>query len=322
MRRILPRSLVVLGGLTVSASLLAAQGALDPSIAPRAARLVAGGDRQGAAELLGRYLATAPDDGGAWLELGRLYLADSRDWHRTGHRDEPDGALFLDFAATALDQSLRLPTDSGFLIRALVEVDRAATLVEDSGWAVARGLAWQSRSVEAPPYVEELGRNLVSSCPLGGVIVTGSDLESVAVWAALFDVPARADLLVVLGPQFGTDSVYRARMETALAVAPDGNPEGALTAAARTRPVCLPASGARSLGTATPLRLVRVAGPAGPESGAPMSIANLLEASYARPNALTAQVISVYHSAARGNPALCASILAPLGARGREACGR
>ena len=52
---------------------------------------------------LGRYLATAPDDGRAWLQLGRFYLYDSRDWHLHGHRGEPDGLLYLDFAATALE---------------------------------------------------------------------------------------------------------------------------------------------------------------------------------------------------------------------------
>ena len=69
-----------------------------------------------AIDLLGHYLATAPDDGRAWLQLGRFYLFDSRDWHLHGHRGDPDGLLYLDFAATALDQAVRLSVDSGVVL--------------------------------------------------------------------------------------------------------------------------------------------------------------------------------------------------------------
>ena len=50
-----------------------AQGAIDPNVAPRAAALEREGERSMAIDLLGHYLATAPDDGRAWLQLGRLY---------------------------------------------------------------------------------------------------------------------------------------------------------------------------------------------------------------------------------------------------------
>ena len=78
-----------------------AQGAIDPNVAPRAAALEREGERPMAIDLLGRYLATAPDDGRAWLQLGRFYLFDARDWHLHGHHGDPDGLLYLDFAATA-----------------------------------------------------------------------------------------------------------------------------------------------------------------------------------------------------------------------------
>src|SRR4051812_13042903 len=84
------------------------QAAIDPNIAPRAAALEREGERPMAIDLLGQYLATAPDDGSAWLQLGRFYLADARDWHLAGHRGDPDGVLYLDFAATAFEQSVRL----------------------------------------------------------------------------------------------------------------------------------------------------------------------------------------------------------------------
>src|SRR3712207_2927153 len=87
-----------------SPSSVTAQAAIDPNVAPRAAALERSGERRMAIDLLGRYLATAPDDGRAWFQLGRFYLLDAQDWHRRGHTGEPDGLLYLDFAATALEQ--------------------------------------------------------------------------------------------------------------------------------------------------------------------------------------------------------------------------
>ena len=67
------------------------RAAIDPNVAPRAAALEREGERQMAIDMLGRYLATAPDDGRAWLQLGRFYLFDARDWHLHGHRGDPTG---------------------------------------------------------------------------------------------------------------------------------------------------------------------------------------------------------------------------------------
>src|SRR5215207_5354195 len=116
---------------------LRAQAAIDPNVAPKAAALERSGERQMAIDLLGRYLATAPDDGRAWFQLGRFYLLDARDWHLQGHRGDPDGLLYLDFAATALDQAVRLSVDSGIVFRGLAELERSVVFVEDSGWRVA-----------------------------------------------------------------------------------------------------------------------------------------------------------------------------------------
>lgn len=311
-------------GLALCASGLAAQAAVDPSIAPRAARLAEGGNRQQATELLGRYLATAPDDGSAWLELGKLYLADSREWHRAGHRGEPPATLFLDFAATALDQSLRLPTDSAFLVRALIEVDRAAAEVEDAGWRAARATFVPAHGAEPPPFVAEIGRNLLNSCPVGGVLVTGSDLEAVAAWSAALGEPERGDLVLVLASRYATDSVYRRQMAEALAVEPGTSVVVALAAAATRRPVCFSPGIDAAFIPSGPLavaRLVRVAGTLTAEVSEPLSVAELLQASYTRPDALTAEVASLYSEAARSNPLLCLSLVAQLGGRGREKCG-
>src|SRR5918992_5831613 len=117
---------------------LQAQAAIDPNVAPRAAALEREGERQAPIGLLRRYLATAPDDGRAWFQLGRFYLYDAREWHLHGHRGDPDGLLYLDFAATALDQSVRLSVDSGVVFRGLAELERSIVFVEDSGWDAGR----------------------------------------------------------------------------------------------------------------------------------------------------------------------------------------
>ena len=52
----------LLGSLLLPGSLVA-QAAVDPSVAPRAAAMERHGSRVEATERLGRYLATAPDDG-------------------------------------------------------------------------------------------------------------------------------------------------------------------------------------------------------------------------------------------------------------------
>jgi tetratricopeptide (TPR) repeat protein len=114
---------------------LGAQAAIDPNVAPRAAALERSGERQMAIDLLGRYLATAPDDGRAWFQLGRFYLLDAQDWHLQGHRGDPDGLLYLDFAATAFDQAIRLSVDSGIVFRGLAELERSVVWrTQGGGW--------------------------------------------------------------------------------------------------------------------------------------------------------------------------------------------
>jgi hypothetical protein len=323
MERLPLRFPITLLGFLAAPALLAGQGAVDPSVAYRAAQVALAGDRPRATEMLGHYLATAPDDGSAWLELGRFYLLDSREWHRAGHGGATPGSLFLDFAATALDQSLRIPTDSGLLLRALIEVERAAHQVEVIGWAgvQARGLPV---TPGPPAYVAEIGRNLVNSCPLGGVLVTGTDVEAVAVWTVLSGRD-RGDLILVLPTRYEDDQAYRARMAEALSVAPAEGLRGALTAAAARRPVCLSPSVDSSAGPhlgLAPARLVRVAGPETAFVTASLSMVDLLEAVQSRPGAVSREVLSLYQAAARYNPLLCASLLAPLGARPRDGCGR
>jgi hypothetical protein len=274
--------------------------------------------------MLGRYLATAPDDGSAWLELGQLYLADSRAWHRSGHDGDPEASLLLDLAATALDQSLRLPTDSSALIRALIEIERAASAVEEAGWSAVRASFVLTSGSGPPEYVTEIGRNLVNSCPVGGVLVTGSDLEAVAAWSAVLGAPTRGDLVLLLAARFAEDSIYRGRMAQVLEVTGQ-TARAALVAASARRPICLSPGTDTAIvppGPLTVVRLVRVTGPTTPEVSEPLSVRDLLEAEESHPDAVTTEVLSLYREAARYNPLLCASLLAPFGARARDGCGR
>lgn len=323
MVRPFPRFLAVALGACAVASDLRGQAAVDPSVAPRAMQLARAGARTEATEMLGRYLATAPDDGGAWRALGWFYLLDARQWHAHGHVGDPGGALFLDFAGAALDQALRGPTDSALLLRATVDRERMLLLVEARGWALARAAGAPADRGTAPDYVRELGLNLVASCPVGGVLVTGTDLEATAVWSVVFGEGARADLVLLLPQLYADDSLYRAAMVSALGVAGAPPVHAVLTEVAQRRPVCLtpgaPAPAAPTMPLAA-LRLVRVAGQPSAVDPAPLSIVDLLEVELARPNPVEGEVLALYQAAARANPLLCTTLLLPLGIHHRTAC--
>ena len=300
---------------------LSAQGAIDPNVAPRAAALEREGERQMAIDLLGHYLATAPDDGRAWLQLGRFYLFDSRDWHLHGHRGDPDGLLYLDFAATAFDQSIRLSVDSGLVLRGVAEVDRALVGVEQAGWDPVRYVRPQPGTPSMPGFIVELGANLLTSCPAGGVLLTGNDLESVSVWygsqqrAPLDILPIRPDL-------YATDSLYRERMAAAMGVDPALPVQRALAAASTSRTLCLSPSTDLAAAPAlawVPFRLVRLSRPVSPGPDA-LSVAELLKATRQDRSPWVQDVRGVYEAAAGHNVLLCGSLLLFLGDAPPPAC--
>lgn len=300
---------------------LVSQAAIDPNVAPRAAALEREGERRMAIDMLGRYLATAPDDGRAWFQLGRFYLYDAREWHLHGHRGDPDGLLYLDFAVTALEQSIRLSVDSGLIFRGLAEVERSLVVVEDSGWEPARYARTRSAMPPLPGYLLELGTNLLASCPAGGVLLTGSDLEALSVWygslerASLDVLPLRPDL-------YATDSVYRLRMATAMGVDPGLPVQRALAAVVPQRVLCL-SPGTDSAATPAmdwaPFRLARVS--RAPEAAAdPLSLQELLKASRQSGSPWVTEVRGVYDGAARHNTLLCSSLLLLYGDTPPPAC--
>jgi hypothetical protein len=300
---------------------LPAQGAIDPNVAPRAAALEREGEREMAIDLLGRYLATAPDDGQAWLQLGRFYLFDAREWHLHGHSGDPDGQLYLDFAATALDQAVRLSVDSGLVFRGMVDVDRALGSIEDSGWATGRWARSRSDTPELPAYIVELGANLLTSCPAGGVLLTGSDLETVSVWyGSLQRVPL--DVLPIRPDLYATDSLYRRRMAAAMNVDPSLPVQRALAEASVRRTVCLSPTTDFAAAPALawiPFRMVRISRPAplGPDA---LGITELLRATRQGRSPWVDDVRDVYDRAARYNALLCRSLLTFFGDTPLAAC--
>jgi hypothetical protein len=309
-------ALVVFGAVR-----LAAQAAIDPNVAPRAAALEREGEREMAIDLLGRYLATAPDDGRAWLQLGRFYLSDARDWHLRGHRGDPDGRLYLDFAATALEQSVRLSVDSGLVYRGLTEVARALLVIEDSGWEVARRSTARPGAPGMPAFVVELGANLLTSCPAGGVLLTGNDLEALSVWYGGLDLPTN-DVIPIRPDLYATDSIYRERMAAAMGVDPALPVQRALASVAPRRVLCL-SPGTDSAAAPplpwAPFRLVRLSRPAA-GAGDPLSVTEVLRASRQAPSPWSHDVEGVYDSAARYNAILCGSLVLLFGDTPPPAC--
>jgi len=307
--------------LAAAPALLPAQAAIDPNVAPRAAALEREGERQMAIDLLGRYLATAPDDGRAWLQLGRFYLYDAREWHLHGHGGDPDGPLYLDFAATALEQATRLSVDSGLVFRGLAEVERALIVVEDSGWEIGRYARARAGSPPMPPYMLELGLNLLGSCPSGGVLLTGSDLETLSVWYGNVERPTR-DIIPIRPALYATDSIYRRRMAEAMGVDPSLPVQRALAMVAPQRPLCLsPGTDSAAVPALAwaPFRLVRVSRPPSPSAEA-LSVTELLRATRQDGSPWVVEVRAVYDHAARHNALLCSSLLLLYGDTPPPAC--
>jgi hypothetical protein len=317
LRRACAAALLVAGTPGVSL----AQAAIDPNVAPRAAALEREGERQMAIDLLGHYLATAPDDGRAWLQLGRFYLYDAREWHLHGHGGDPDGPLYLDFAATALEQAIRLSVDSGLVFRGLAEVERALIVVEDAGWETGRYARARTGTPPVPGYMLELGQNLLGSCPSGGVLLTGNDLEALSVWYGNVEHPTR-DIIPLRPDLYATDSIYRRRMAEAMGVDPGLPVQRALAMVAPKRPLCLsPGTDSAAVPALAwvPFRLVRVSQPPA-ATGEALSMTELLKATRQSTSPWVMEVRGVYDHAARHNDLLCTSLLLLYGDAPPTAC--
>lgn len=287
----------------------------------RAAELVRQGERSVATDMLGRYLAVAPDDGHAWLQLGRLYLIEIREWHAR-HQGDPDGALLLDFAQAAFDQAERLIPDSSSVMHAEVEVDRALVVFEALGWAAAR-LQWQRNSrAQLPPEMLGSGQNLLRSCPVGGVLVTGGEIESLAAWQAALETRERADIVPIRPDLYVSDAVYRRRAAGLLQVDPDLPLRTALAETASRRPICIaPDADEAAIPDMTwhASRLVRVNRGDAP-AGDVLSFTAYLEASKGDASVWIVDVRNVYDGASRHNVMLCPVLQPVFGDTPPSAC--
>ena len=315
---------LLLGIAAVAPVGLAAQGAVDPNIAPRAAALERAGDWRGATEMLGRYLATAPGDGRAWFQFGRMYLLAARNWHEAGHRGDPDGLLYLDLAALAFDHASGLQADSGSIYRGAVEMEKGIIRLEQHGWVELLRSAPSDPGRHVPGFVMELGANLVNSCPVGGILLPGNELEAVASWLALVGSSGRGDIFPFFPERYRDDSLYRRQATLAMGVPPESTPAAALSASAGRRSLCLTPGADTTMvpGPWSVSRLVLVKGRASLPVADDLSVTELLRARAQAPSAWTTQVESIYFTAARHNNRLCRGFLAYLKDPATGACGR
>lgn len=305
------------------AASLAGQASVNPTVAPRAAELARIGQRGVGTEMLSTYLATAPDDAAAWVLLGKFYLLDIRDWHLTGHPSNSPGPLYIDFGSAALDQAVRFRGDSGVILRQMLEVERALDTVEGGGFEALRGWVVAEDVAPLPDFVVELGANLIASCPSTGVMATGSDLETVAIFSVAAASGQAGGTLIVVPSSYATDARYRFRVAQALGTDSSWSVQKALATVAQRRPVCLTPLADRTLlalPDLRPMRFVLVAGPGTTTSDRVVTVTDLARAERQGQSAWLVEVHSIYTAAAAFNPRLCVGPLALLGDSQIAAC--
>ncbi|MFL5474799.1 MAG: hypothetical protein ACJ8A6_03805, partial [Gemmatimonadales bacterium] len=214
-----------------------------------------------------------------------------------------------------------LSVDSGIVFRGLVELERSVVAIEDSGWNVVGSGQPRSTSPEMPGFILELGANLLSSCPAGGVLLLGSDLEALSVWYDDLDLRTR-EILPIRPDRYATDSIYRRRMAQVMGIDPGLPVRNALKDVADRRTLCLsPTADSAAAPTLEwrPFRLSRVSrvAPPGPQA---LSMTELLEATRQGSSVWVHDVRLVYDQAARFNNLLCGSLLSVFGDSPPAAC--
>ena len=288
-------------------------GAAAASVRHDADALLRQGERAAATGLLGRWLAEHPSDGRTWFQLGRIYFTDANRWHREGHVVDPEGFLLLEFAGAAFEQSQQLLADSGTVYRVLVAAEQAVLRIEEHGWVAAMvGHSLAAEQLPLPPVLAELGQNLVASCPVGGVLVPGSMVETAAIWGTRLGSSARDDLMLIRPDLYDWDARYRVRMAEALGVSFDLDLPAALAAVATRRSVCLtPAVDSITAPALAwqPLHLVLASVPTGADPAVALSVHQLARTGHAG-SVWTSAARDVYDLAARRNRSLCQTLLA------------
>jgi hypothetical protein len=214
-----------------------------------------------------------------------------------------------------------LSVDSGVVYRGLAELERSVVVVEDSGWQVGGPARSRPAGPELPAFILELGANLLSSCPSGGVLLVGSELEALSVWYDNTDLRSR-EVIPISPDRYATDSVYRRRMAEAMGINPALAVRPALEDVSSRRALCLTPSADSAAAPSlswTPFRLTRVSRSVAPHNDA-LSVTELLQATRQGSSIWVRDVRGVYDRAARFNTLLCGSLLPAFGDSPPPAC--
>lgn len=273
----------------------------------------------------------------AWFDLGREYVRRSTTYHR--HTTPPDTA----WARATLDTASRAFGNTATLLAGTATGDSAQTF-RVFVWAERAFLAWEGGGLEAaaevwrespadlrlPPVLQELGENLLRTCPNEGVLVTTGDAGTYAAWYMRFARGMRTDLLILPYNVWLTDSVFRGRLRAELRLprAARAGPEAgpSLKVFARQRPVCAsmgferppePRAGFRW----TVRSLVWVTGPVRRDDRVPPQdfVFAALRLALDTREPWAVPVRDIYRRAAGETPALCAP-MAVFGVREEVGC--
>jgi hypothetical protein len=289
-----------------------------PGPIAQAEALLRAGRVEDAELLLNKHVASQPNDGKAWLFLGRIYLGAARDWHTSGHPGA-SGPILLDFATQTIEQAQQRVIDSSDVYRVVIEIERATNRIEEVGWERGVAVAIAPEDLPLPPVLQEFGRNLVASCPDRGVLLAGGLIETTAAWSARLHTGGRSDLIVIRPDLYATDSRYRTQMARALGVDSTATLAAALVQAGATRPICLsPTLDSLAVGPLAwhPMRIALVGGRLrDADNATPMSVFQLARIGLST-TVWGAPVRDLYELAARRNHVLCTSLFNKPDAQG------
>jgi hypothetical protein len=285
---------------------------------PRAEALLRDGHIEEAELLLNKHVATQPNDGQAWLFLGRIYLGSARQWHDNGHPGA-SGPILLDFANQTIEQAQQRVIDSSDVFRVMVEVERATNRIEEVGWERGVAVAIPAEDLPLLPVVREFGRNLIASCPDRGVLVTGGLIETTAAWGSRLLAGTRPDLILLRPDLYGSDARYRGQMARAIGADSSKDLGAALVQASAKRPICLSPTletlAVEPLGW-HPMRIALVAGRLNDaDNVTPMSVFQLARIGL-NGSVWGLPIRDLYSLAARRNRILCTSLFNKPDAQG------
>ncbi len=175
------------------------------------------------------------------------------------------------------------------------------------------------------PVLEELGENLLRTCPQDGILLTGSGADFLAAWYMRFARGLRPDLVVMPLSLWEENDAFRARAARDLRLGRDADRGRVVEALAERRPVCasmgLEAPPGRLHWHAWPL--VWVAGPHSKDKGVSPDdfVFAALELGIAGGDPWAESALAIYNRAAGVTPALCAA-LAVFQVSGTPRCRR